>query len=193
MNAAHLTRRDFLQQPWKNGGGITTQLALEDGGERWLWRLSLAEVARSGPFSEFSGYERILMLVEGEGMELAIDDGASVALRKPFEPFAFDGAARVACRLLGGPVKDLNLIVDRRRARGTMEVVAPGAHHGTKPQSHCVLAYALRGATRVETTGLECTLDTGELLRIHAAHGARLDLAALDAAALLALMRIDLL
>ena len=191
MNAVHLTTSDFVRQPWKNGGGTTTQLAREEGGERWLWRLSLAEVERSGPFSDFDGYERTLLLVEGEGMELTIEGGASLTLREPYEALVFDGGARVACRLLGGPVKDLNLIVDRRRARTTVEVIAPARCRGTRLGSRWVLAYALRGATRIAAAGLECTLAAGELLRVDDARDGALGLAAVDDAALLALVRID--
>jgi len=92
MRFRHLTAADFVRQPWKNGGGSTTQLALEGDDDRWLWRLSAADVERSGPFSDFAGYERTIMLLEGDGMDLEID-GRVAPLRTPFEPFVFDGAA----------------------------------------------------------------------------------------------------
>jgi len=191
MNSTQLTPSDFVRQPWKNGGGITTELAVEAEGDRWLWRLSLAEVTRSGPFSDFRGYDRILLLVEGKGMELTIDDATSVTLETPYEPFMFDGAARVACRLLDGPVKDLNVIVDRRRATGAVEVVAAARSRSKTLQSHCVLAYALRGTTAVRAGSYEGVLGAGELLRIDRARTS-LELTALDHEALLALVRVDL-
>ena len=115
MNATHLRAADFTRRPWRNGGGFTTELAVHAEGGQWIWRLSVAEVAQSGPFSDFSGYERTILLVEGAGMELAIDGRAPVLLRDASPPFTFDGGAATACTLLDGPVRDLNLMVERRR------------------------------------------------------------------------------
>ena len=191
MKATHLGAGDFLRQPWKNGGGVTTQLALHEEGGRWLWRLSLAEVVRSGPFSDFSGYERTIMLLEGEGMELRIDESPGVDLRTPYRPFVFDGAARTACRLLGGPVKDLNLMVDERRARARVDVIDPDSVGSVAPKSSWALAFALRGFTRIAATTVERRLAPGELLRIDEAQITRLVLASVDGPALVALVRIE--
>ncbi|HZZ94931.1 MAG TPA: HutD family protein [Usitatibacter sp.] len=190
MNVAHLKAGDFTRQPWKNGGGVTTQLALHEQGERWVWRLSLAEVARSGPFSDFAGYERTIMLVDGAGMELEVDGRATEALRLPYRPFVFDGGARTRCILVDGPVKDLNLMVDRERAGASLDVIDTHRFRGTRLEARWTVAYALRGWTHVVTGDLECTLAPGELLRIDGAQGADLDLVGLDRSALVALIRI---
>jgi environmental stress-induced protein Ves len=191
MNIAHLRAGDFTRQPWKNGAGVTTQLALHEEGERWVWRLSLAEVAQSGPFSDFAGYERTIMLVEGAGMELEVDGRATDALRLPYRPFVFDGGARTRCSLLSGPVKDLNLIVDRARAGASLDVIDTNRFRGTRLEARWTLAYALRGWTRVVADAVECTLAPGELLRLDGARGADLDLVGLDQSALVALVRIE--
>jgi hypothetical protein len=190
MKVTHLKARDFARQPWKNGGGSTTQLALHEENARWLWRLSLAEVDEPGPFSDFSGYERTIMLVEGAGMELTIDGRPSPALCLPYVPFVFDGGARTSCALVSGPVKDLNLMVDRRRASGSVEVIDTNLFRGTQMRGACTLAYALRGWTRATTEDVQATLAPGELLRIDGAHGQALDLVGLDRMALVALIRI---
>jgi environmental stress-induced protein Ves len=110
--------------PWRNGGGLTREVAAEPpGAAEFAWRISVAEVAADGPFSGFAGYHRVIAVVAGAGMELTVD-GVAHALR-PHEPFAFDGAAATTCRLTGGPVTDLNVI---SRGRPRMEVldVGPG-------------------------------------------------------------------
>lgn len=122
MNVTRLTPRDFTSQPWKNGGGRTTELAREGPAEGYLWRVSVAEVERAGPFSAFPGYERTIVLLAGDGMDLTVD-GRTVRLDRPLEPFVFDGAAPASCVLRGGPSRDLNVIVDRRRARARVAVV----------------------------------------------------------------------
>src|SRR5690349_3092686 len=100
----HLAPRDYLRQPWKNGGGTTTELCRDATGRPWRWRLSIADVDRSGPFSDFAGYRRFIALLKGCGMALSIDGAAPVVLDRPYRPFAFDGGARTECTLLGGPV-----------------------------------------------------------------------------------------
>ena len=114
--------RDFLAMPWKNGQGVTHEIAREPaGGERFLWRLSLAEVAASGDFSLFPGCDRIIALVAGEGMELEFEKAPMKRLDRPFEPFGFRGEWHCRSRLLGGSCRDLNLMVDRNRAVGKAE------------------------------------------------------------------------
>lgn len=105
--------------PWRNGGGRTAEIAFEpaDSPAGFRWRLSLAEVESDGPFSTFPGCCRTIMLLSGGGMELTIaKPGASprtVRLDRPYEPFDFDGEAATSCRLVAGPVRDLNVIADR--------------------------------------------------------------------------------
>jgi environmental stress-induced protein Ves len=105
--------------PWRNGGGTTAEIASEpsDGPAGFRWRLSLAEVASDGPFSAFPGCSRTIMLLSGAGMELTISEAGAapntVRLDRPHQPFDFDGEAATTCRLIGGPVRDLNVIADR--------------------------------------------------------------------------------
>jgi uncharacterized protein len=112
--------------PWKNGGGTTTEIAIDppgaDLGSRFRWRLSIASVQRSGPFSAFPGYERTIMLIEGRGMELAVGSNPPRRLDRPFEPFVFSGDTPADCGLIEGPVRDFNLMVDRSLLRSRMQV-----------------------------------------------------------------------
>ena len=69
--------------PWKNGGGTTTELAqglARASDQEWSWRISLADVEQSGPFSIFAGIDRITCVVEGDGMDLRHEDGSLIAL-----------------------------------------------------------------------------------------------------------------
>ena len=86
MHVRRLDIRDYKRQRWKNDGGSTTELAIHGDRAHWLWRLSIAEVERSGDFSDFSGYERTTMLLEGNGMELMFDDGASQRIDRRHGP-----------------------------------------------------------------------------------------------------------
>lgn len=172
MRIEHLGPREFARQPWRNGGGFTTELAREGEGERFLWRASIAEVERAGPFSDFAGYDRTLMLLEGEGLELDFGPHGRRRIDRPHVPVAFDGGWKTGCRLLGGPVRDLNLIVDRARARGSIAVVPAYGGKEFTLAAAWVLLYCLQGSTRVEVAGAEHELHAGELLRLDEPGGA---------------------
>jgi hypothetical protein len=113
--------------PWKNGFGTTTEIAIDpptaDVGGRFRWRLSIADVERSGPFSAFPGYERTIMVIAGNGMDMAIDDRPARRLDRLFESFAFSGDSVAECRLLDGPIRDFNLMVARSSLRSCLEVL----------------------------------------------------------------------
>lgn len=111
--------------PWRNGGGTTTEIAIAPEGagltgERFLYRVSIADVASSGPFSRFDGCDRHIMLIDGAGMTLDCGAHGLIALEKPFEPRWFSGDWDVTGTLVAGAVRDFNLIVDRTRASATL-------------------------------------------------------------------------
>ena len=102
-------------QAWKNGGGITHQLARSDDNAGMRWRVSIAEVASDGAFSRFEQTDRIIMLLQGKGFCLHGAEDQPIVLDKALLPFAFagetaqpsDAAAavwdRVAAALASGP------------------------------------------------------------------------------------------
>jgi uncharacterized protein len=99
--------------PWKNGGGVTREIArLEEHGAL-IWRISLADVATDGPFSRFDGLTRILTVTQGVGIALHSPDGVVTAL--PGNPVRFSGDLVVEGRLIDGPIRDLNVIFDPTR------------------------------------------------------------------------------
>jgi len=121
---------DRVAVPWRNGGGRTREIAV--GGadhDEFDWRVSLADIDRDGPFSGYSGYSRVISIVEGDGVELTVD-GVTQRLDRRSAPFTFDGSAAVMCRLLSGPVRALNVIsrrssdVEQVRPPSTSEIAA---------------------------------------------------------------------
>lgn len=96
---------------WRNGGGWTTVLAQAEGGEPVEWRISVAEIERDGPFSDFSGYDRTIV-AEDCGFTLEFEDGERVEV-EPLVPFSFDGARKVFCRLHGSPATAFNVMTLR--------------------------------------------------------------------------------
>jgi environmental stress-induced protein Ves len=118
---------DLAEVPWKNGGGVTREIARADAAGALIWRLSMADVATDGPFSDFAGLTRILTVVQGEGMTLHGPGGDLDAA--PGVPVTFDGETPIVSRLKAGPLRDLNLIFDPARCTGTVRVLhGPGQH-----------------------------------------------------------------
>ncbi len=101
---------ELTATPWKNGGGVTREISAVRRDEALLWRLSLADVAKDGPFSNFDGFIRILTVIDGNGMELI---GSSGTLYADYgEPVRFDGGLKIDAKLTDGPLRDFNLIFD---------------------------------------------------------------------------------
>ncbi len=186
--------RDHRVVPWRNGRGTTADIAWagwpQAAGEHAAWRLSLATIAEDAPFSDFAGFDRVILLADGAGFVLEGGGRPAATLAPPPVPLAFPGEWAPGCRLLGGPVTALNVITARGRASAEVEVVRLGAGERRPLAGAAVsLCYVLDGAARLEAAGQARDLERGE-----AAIGARVPsrLEAGAAGALLALASLHL-
>ena len=126
---------DYPRMPWKNGGGTTQEVACNPGGSSaaFEWRLSIAEVAQDGGFSAFNGYQRIITVLEGQGIQLTVDGREQTPLM-PRQAYAFAGDARVDCRLLDGAIQDFNLIYAPQRYQARLQWASgPLVFHSAAP------------------------------------------------------------
>jgi environmental stress-induced protein Ves len=72
-------------------------------------------VAEDGPFSVFPGVDRTLAVLEGNGIELAIEGRGITRLTQASAPLAFPADAPTTARVIDGPICDLN-VMSRRGA-----------------------------------------------------------------------------
>ena len=118
--------QDLIATPWKNGAGVTRELACYPAGatlDDFLWRVSIAEIGQSGPFSRYDGVDRVIALLDGDGMRLQFAQGIHHDLSEKLAPFAFRGEDSVHARLIGtSSSRDFNLMLRRGAAQGTLEV-----------------------------------------------------------------------
>ena len=124
MSPERLDLRHIAPQPWKNGAGLTREIAVggADAAD-FDWRVSVAEVARDAPFSPFPGIDRCITLLQGAGMRLRSHDGrVDHALTTPFAPFEFAGDVALDATLLGGACSDFNVMTRRGRCRSEFGV-----------------------------------------------------------------------
>ncbi|MFI5446444.1 HutD family protein [Polaromonas sp. UC242_47] len=110
---------DVVPAPWRNGGGVTRELLAWPTPQDWDWRISVAEVDKSGPFSHFDGVQRWFAVLGGAGVSLALD-GQAHLLTAQSDPLCFDGALPCGCELLDGPTEDFNLMLRKGRASARM-------------------------------------------------------------------------
>ncbi|MZY06439.1 HutD family protein [Acinetobacter pittii] len=96
---------------WKNGAGFTLEIARSQGEGDFEWRISMADVTTSGPFSLFPNKQRIISVLDGQGMVLHVDDLPAKTLNQG-DIFAFHGESQVQSELVDGAIRDLNLIYD---------------------------------------------------------------------------------
>ncbi len=109
MHYSILRLQDYRQMLWKNGKGFTYEVAKNGTDEHYDWRISMAEVKEDGPFSDFTGFQRVISVLEGQGIRLTIDDKEAQDINK-LSAFAFNGESKTHCALLKDVVKDFNLI-----------------------------------------------------------------------------------
>jgi environmental stress-induced protein Ves len=138
-----------VASPWKNGGGVTREVASSPSGTGdFDWRISLADVASGGPFSVFEGIDRVITVVQGEGMALTVD-GVETVVAERFRPFHFSGDARTDCRLLGGPLVDFNVMTRRGAVSADVQFV-----RGNAALSGTALAIVFEGTAALDGTRL---------------------------------------
>ena len=167
-----LTPSDYRPMPWKNGGGRTIEIAAHPVGatlDEFLWRVSIADVERDGPFSRFPGIDRTIVLLEGAGMHLR-SGTRDIELTTCFVPHDVSGDDAIECMLVAGPSRDFHAMFRRGRARGRVVVVRAGdPESGPTPFQ---LAYAAAGAHECAIAGhAPLRLPEGHALLVDAADG----------------------
>ncbi len=155
----------FTVSPWKNGLGETIELAISENGtvDSFDWRLSIATVSNDGPFSNFYGYRRCLVLLEGNGIELRHDQSSVDRLDHRFAFARFDGGCKTVGTLLSGPIKDFNIMTNDKTHRSVVNTYA-GLNSVKVETSGIVFVYS--PTNRLEINGIEsATVLPDHLLR----------------------------
>lgn len=142
----------WVAAPWRNGGGVTHEIAREGPPDAFSWRVSVADVAQAGPFSAFPGVDRVIALLEGAGFSLHDAGRLRVTLSRPGEAYAFSGDDAVTCTLVDGPVRDLNVMVDRARWRVSWERQRAVSHE-IAAEGDRLLVFVLDGSADVANLG----------------------------------------
>jgi environmental stress-induced protein Ves len=149
---------------WKNGGGSTTEIAIEPSGaslESFDWRISMAQVASDGPFSEFPGIDRTLAVISGSGLQLSIAGKPAMTLDRGSDPVQFPGDVASSARLLSGEITDLNIMSRRQRFSHRLLRVQKSVSRNFDDDDVAV-AISLNGSTRLSSVGNIVLLGHGD-------------------------------
>jgi len=123
---------------WRNGGGSTREIVSwpgEGAPGSFGWRASIATIDCHGDFSAFPGVDRIITLLDGQGVILHGADGGSHALTQPGRPYAFAGEEQIHATLVGGPSLDFNIMTRRDAYAAEVRLITrrqplPAGHGG---------------------------------------------------------------
>ena len=153
---------DITVTPWRNGGGVTRELVVWPPQGEWQWRVSVAEVETSGPFSRFEGVQRWFAVLSGAGVALDIA-GEHYTLTPSSSPLLFNGAASTNCTLLDGATQDFNLMVrggGARSAARSAPCPPPALRAPPLPAQNALPPSLLDGASAAESCMLRVTTPT---------------------------------
>jgi len=158
----------YKRMPWLNGLGYTTELlsepALDSTG--FEWRISIADVATDGAFSEFHGCDRILIMLEGNGMTLSHEGGLEDNLKSRFALARFPGDQATYARLHDGPIRDFNVIFRRGVYSANVYVIEGAGRNELVVDADLFLVYAIGDGVRARSKNMqERHIDKGHLLK----------------------------
>ena len=173
-----ISSQEYQVMPWKNGGGVSTELAIypkkSNFSESFDWRISLALIKGSGPFSTFSGYDRVIIQFKGNPMQLNHLNQPSHQLR-PLVPYYFQGDWITEGVLQGGEAQDFNVMTKRSRYQSSVECLSMKSDcKEIHPRGDFCFVWAMQGEIRLKVEQQEFALSHQASLLIEKASQAKI-------------------
>jgi uncharacterized protein len=170
MKTTLLKPENYTRSPWKNGGGIFTDIAdahrAEASVKDWdslLWRFAATPIVTPGPFSYMPGIDRLQMVVGGRGLVLKAPD-REFDEREPFRAVRFTGELEIATELEAGPVEVVNLMARRGAVEIELAALRDAGDRRLVAGTH--LLYAACGDCSVRLGGEDFAIPDGSTLRV---------------------------
>ncbi len=180
MKTTLLTSENYTRSPWKNGGGVFTDIAdahragspVKDW-DSLLWRFAATPIVAPGPFSYMPGIDRLQMVIAGRGLVLKAP-GQEFDEREPFTTVRFTGELDIVTELEAGPVEVVNLMA--RRGAAEIELLAL-REPGDRPLfTGTHLVYAVSGNCSIRLNSEEFVIPEGSTLKVELTEASRLAL-----------------
>ena len=163
-----ISAQSFKTIPWKNGKGTTTELAINSTGTlaSFQWRLSIATVSEDGLFSDFSGYTRNLVLIEGDSISLTHNENKTDTLTNVLDFATFDGGSKTFGALQNGTIKDFNIITSKLECDTKVQTFTQPTNQ-TINFNGLVFAYSLHASIELnDHQGIKHKINQGDLLQL---------------------------
>jgi uncharacterized protein len=110
----------LVEAPWANRAGRKADIASGPG-----WQVSYAFLDLDAQFSDFSGYDRTITLVDGPGFRLEFDGRKPVLVAPASAPVRFDGGWLTTGFILGS-CRVLNAMTARSALAHSVVLGPPG-------------------------------------------------------------------
>ena len=148
--------------PWRNGAGRKADIAGTAD-----WNVGFAWLDADAPFSDFSGQDRTITLLDGPGFRLDFAGAEALVVDAPFRPAAFDGGRPTHCVLLGGAGLVLNAMTARARYRHAISVSGSGAVTEVElGMAEAVFVVLLAGTATVSSATMSGELTARDSVRV---------------------------
>ncbi|SFP99809.1 hypothetical protein SAMN05216330_11370 [Bradyrhizobium sp. Ghvi] len=178
MKTTLLKSEDYTRAPWKNGGGVFTDIAdahrpgvTTKDWDSLLWRFASTPIVAPGPFSHMPGIDRLQMVVGGRGLVLRAP-GREFDEREPFTTVRFTGEMEIVTELEAGPVEVVNLMARRGAAEIELSALKEPGERPLLSSTH--LVYAVSGDCGIRLEGEEYVIPSGCTLKIELSAASKL-------------------
>jgi len=94
---AVIRQGDLARTSWKNGRGRKADIAAADG-----WFVGLAWLDQDAPFSDFTGFDRTCVLLQGAGFTLSVEGQGALVFAEPGTAHSFAGQSPARAELVAG-------------------------------------------------------------------------------------------
>ena len=137
-------------------------------------RISTVELAAAGPLATLEGYDRMLVVTEGEGLILSHAAEAPRANVRRLESYSFQGDWPSEIELNRGVVTVFNVTTRRGQAEAHVETLRLGTRQVMEAlDAPAALVHCIRGTLTARITGEDAPFDLpkGECLWLHELRG----------------------
>ncbi|QOZ54849.1 HutD family protein [Bradyrhizobium sp. CCBAU 53338] len=180
MKTTLLKSEDYTRSPWKNGGGILTDIAdahrpgaaVKDW-DSLLWRFASTPIVAPGPFSYMPGIDRLQMVIAGRGLVLKAP-GQEFDEREPFTTARFTGEMEIVTELEAGPVEVVNLMARRGAAEIELAALEEPGERSLPAGTH--LVYAVSSDCGIRLNSEQFVIPAGSTLKIELTEPSKLAL-----------------
>jgi environmental stress-induced protein Ves len=158
--------------PWKNGGGVTCEVAAwppGTGSGEFDWRISIASVTRGGPFSAFPGVDRALAVLTGT-LRLAIEGREEILLQPGSPSVHFPGDVPCHGEPQDAAVTDLNVMTRRGKLSSRLAWITVDRQHTITANAHRTFVLVLDPLTLI-SRGLAYQLHAQDLAELQPEDG----------------------